>query len=79
MKVLPYRVYESKFDKILKKIPSLGKLLSSLFGISECYYKLGYIQSALIGYSQVLKIRPDFQPAIDRLNEVETTVSENKG
>lgn len=37
MKVLPYRVYESKLDKILKKIPALGKLLSSLFGISELF------------------------------------------
>ena len=35
MKRFPYRLFESKFDKILKRIPSLGKLLSSLFGISE--------------------------------------------
>ncbi|MHA2399694.1 MAG: ATP-binding protein [Promethearchaeota archaeon] len=33
----PSRVFESKFDKTLKKIPALGKLLSSLFGLFEFY------------------------------------------
>lgn len=37
MKFLPYRVFESKLDKLLKKIPPLGRLLSSLFGIFEFY------------------------------------------
>ncbi len=37
MKVLSYRLFGSKIDRILKKIPALGKLLSSLFGISEFY------------------------------------------
>ncbi|MFX1379907.1 MAG: 4Fe-4S binding protein [Promethearchaeota archaeon] len=31
------RVFKSKIDSILKKIPTLGRLLSSLFGISELY------------------------------------------
>ncbi len=38
MKALPHRVFESKIDKILKLIPSLGNLLSSLFGISELFF-----------------------------------------
>jgi Pyruvate/2-oxoacid:ferredoxin oxidoreductase delta subunit len=37
LKASPYRAYESKLDKILIKIPALGKLLCSLFGISELY------------------------------------------
>ncbi|MFX0000979.1 MAG: ATP-binding protein [Candidatus Hodarchaeota archaeon] len=37
MKTLPIRVFRSRFDNILKKIPTLGKLLSSLFGFSEYY------------------------------------------
>jgi len=37
LKLLPYRVFESKFDKLLKRIPTLGKLFSSLFGLSEFY------------------------------------------
>jgi Pyruvate/2-oxoacid:ferredoxin oxidoreductase delta subunit len=32
-----YRIFETKFDKLLSKIPSLGKLLSSLYGIFEIY------------------------------------------
>ena len=35
MKKFPCRLFESKLDKILKRIPALGKLLSSLFGLSE--------------------------------------------
>ncbi|MFW9784240.1 MAG: hypothetical protein ACFFFB_18320, partial [Candidatus Heimdallarchaeota archaeon] len=37
MKILPYRVFESKFDKLFKAIPLLGKLFSGLFGISEYF------------------------------------------
>jgi len=37
LKALPIRVFRSKFDNILKRIPALGKLLSSLFGFSEYY------------------------------------------
>ncbi|MFX0140592.1 MAG: 4Fe-4S binding protein [Candidatus Hodarchaeota archaeon] len=37
LKTLPYRIFKSKFDKILKRIPALGKLLSSLFGIFKLY------------------------------------------
>ena len=37
MKILPYRTFESKIDKLLKRIPALGKLFSSLFGLSEYY------------------------------------------
>ena len=37
MKVLPYRVFESKLDKILKAVPPLGKFLTNLFGIFEFF------------------------------------------
>jgi len=37
LKPLPSRKFESKFDRILKKIPALGRLLSSIFGLSELY------------------------------------------
>ncbi|MHA2050094.1 MAG: 4Fe-4S binding protein [Promethearchaeota archaeon] len=37
MKVFPYRVFESKFDKVLTTIPALGKIFSSLFGLFEFF------------------------------------------
>lgn len=37
LKTLPIRVFRSKFDKLLNRIPPVGKLLSSLFGIFELY------------------------------------------
>ncbi|MEW5924422.1 MAG: tetratricopeptide repeat protein, partial [Candidatus Zixiibacteriota bacterium] len=46
--------------------------IQALFNISECYYNLGYADSAAIGYLQILKINPDFQPAKNRLLEIET-------
>ncbi|MCP4706534.1 MAG: tetratricopeptide repeat protein [candidate division Zixibacteria bacterium] len=46
--------------------------ISGLFNISECYYHLGYTDSAAIGYTQILKIDPEFQPAINRLGEIKT-------
>ncbi len=60
-------------------IPHLEKYLflnqnsiSGLFNISECYYHLGYADSAAIGYTQILKIDPEFQPAINRLSEIKS-------
>lgn len=60
-------------------IPHLEKYLifnqnniSGLFNISECYYHLGYADSAAIGYTQILKIDPEFQPAINRLGEIKS-------
>lgn len=46
--------------------------IQALFNISECYYNLGYADSAAIGYLQILKINPDFQPAKNRLFEIES-------
>ena len=37
MKFSPNRMFESKLDKLLKKIPPLGRVLSSLFGIFELF------------------------------------------
>jgi len=34
---LPYRKFKSRFDKLLKRIPALGKLFSSVFGFFEFY------------------------------------------
>lgn len=60
-------------------IPHLEKFLipnpndtSGLYHISECYYHLGYTDSAAIGYTQILKIDPEFQPAINRLSEIKS-------
>ena len=60
-------------------IPHLEKYLffnqndiSGLFNISECYFHLGYADSAAIGYTQILKIDPEFQPAISRLGEIKS-------
>nr|MBN2276231.1 tetratricopeptide repeat protein [candidate division Zixibacteria bacterium] len=57
------------FEKFLGRNP---KNIDCLFNISECYLNLGYADSAAIGYRQILKIRPDFEPAARRLNEMET-------
>ena len=56
------------FEKYLRGNPAS---IEALFGISECYYHLGYIDSAAIGYSQTLKRNPNFQPAKNRLAEIE--------
>jgi len=37
LKALSDKIFESKFDKILFRIPALGKLFSSIFGLSELY------------------------------------------
>ena len=37
MTLLTNRIFQSKLDKLLKKIPSIGTLLSSLFGLSELF------------------------------------------
>jgi len=37
LKVIHSKHFESKFDRILKRVPALGKLLSSFFGIFELY------------------------------------------
>ncbi|UCD94145.1 MAG: tetratricopeptide repeat protein [Candidatus Zixiibacteriota bacterium] len=58
------------YEKFLRDDPDNAE---GLFNISECYYQLGYIESAAIGYRQILKLNPDFQPAANRLNEIETS------
>ncbi|MFX0040929.1 MAG: 4Fe-4S binding protein [Promethearchaeota archaeon] len=37
LKSFPNRVFKSRIDSLLKKIPAFGKLLSSLLGVSEFY------------------------------------------
>lgn len=56
------------FEKYLRWNP---KSVDGLFNISECYYRLGYIDSAAIGYRQILERKPDFEPAKSRLREIE--------
>jgi len=58
------------FEKYLMDSPNN---IEALFNISECYFNLGYAESAAIGYLQVLKINPDFQPAKNRLAEIQNT------
>jgi tetratricopeptide (TPR) repeat protein len=69
-----------QLEKYAEAIPHYERFLrdnpdniEGLFNISECYYRLHYIESAAIGYRQVLKLNPNFQPAINRLNEIETS------
>lgn len=35
MTVFPYRLFHAKFDKLMLRIPLIGKILSSIFGIFE--------------------------------------------
>ncbi len=58
------------FEKFLTKNPTS---IDGLFNISECYYHSGHIASAVIGYKQALHLNPEFLPAKNRLNEIETT------
>jgi ferredoxin len=37
MKKLPYRGFSSPLDKILERVPLMGKIMSSLFGLVEVY------------------------------------------
>ncbi|MFH2034904.1 MAG: tetratricopeptide repeat protein, partial [Candidatus Zixiibacteriota bacterium] len=59
------------FEQLLSQSPNN---IDGLFGISECYLQLGHGESAAIGYMQILKIQPDFQPAIGRLKQIETSI-----
>jgi len=56
------------FEKFLEKNPGHSE---ALFRISECYLALGYLDSAVIGYQQVLKIDSDFRPARERLQQIQ--------
>lgn len=58
------------FERYLTKTPNS---IDGLFNISECYYKSGHIDSAAIGYKQILQINPDFVPARNRLAEIGTS------
>jgi len=67
-----------RLERYVEALPHFERFLTSnpshveaLFNISECYYNLGYADSAAIGYLQILKINPDFQPAKSRLAEIE--------
>jgi tetratricopeptide (TPR) repeat protein len=55
-------------EKFLKGNPSH---VQGLFSISECYYHLGYKDSAAIGYKQILRLDKTHQDAIYRLAELE--------
>ena len=57
------------FEKFLTKNPNS---VDGLFNISECYYHLGHIDSAVIGYRQILRLNPEFLPAKNRLRAIET-------
>ncbi len=35
MSIFPFRVYQSKMDRLFRKIPLIGKLLSGIFGLLE--------------------------------------------
>jgi len=54
-------------EKVLRNNPAD---IDSLFAISECYHSMGYIQSAQIGYSQILKINPGHRKAKERMAQL---------
>jgi len=58
------------FEKYLAGHPGS---IEGLFNIAECYYDLGYRDSAAIGYTQVLRLDSAYEPALARLREIETT------
>jgi tetratricopeptide (TPR) repeat protein len=42
----------------------------ALFGLSECYFRLGHADSAIVGYRRAAAMNPDFAPAQKRLAEL---------
>ena len=42
--------------------------------LADCYLKLGHIESARLGYERALEISPDFAPARQMLDEIQSTV-----
>ena len=58
------------FERLLAQQPNN---IEALYGISECYRKLGYTDSAAIGYRQILKIDPKCDAARRQLEEIKTT------
>ncbi len=58
------------FEKYLISNP---QNLQGLLGISECYYNLGYVDSAIIGYRHVLRLDPNHLIANERLRELNAT------
>jgi tetratricopeptide (TPR) repeat protein len=66
-----------RIGQYAEAIPHLEKYLffnpndvAGLFNISECYLNMGYPDSAAIGYAQILKIMPDYEPALSRLTGI---------
>lgn len=58
----------SYLEKCLKLKPESAQLVAFL---SDCYLKLGHVDSARLGYEQALKMDPTFEPAAAMLEQLE--------
>jgi tetratricopeptide (TPR) repeat protein len=68
-----------RMDRFSDAIPHFERYLAThpesiegLFNISECYFCLGYVDSAAIGYKHVLQMNPGHQPSLERLSQIRT-------
>ena len=66
-----------RMDRFSDAIPHFEKYLAThpenvegLFNISECYFCLGYVDSAAIGYKHVLQMNPGHQLSHERLAQI---------
>jgi len=59
------------YERYLKIYPSE---ISPLFSLSNCYLTMGHRDSAILGFTRILQLDPDFKPAQDILLELEQTV-----
>ncbi len=55
--------YASAIQHLEKILQHNSTDIDALLAISECYENMGHVQSAQIGYNQILKIRPGHQKA----------------
>jgi Tfp pilus assembly protein PilF len=56
-----------EYEQYLIKNPNS---VPALFGLSECYFRLGHADSAIVGYRRAAAMNPDFAPAQKRLAEL---------
>ena len=66
------RSYDNAIPHIEKYLSGNPNDIEGLFRISECYFHLGHLHSALIGYNQILKLDPTYSPAQNRVCELQS-------
>ncbi len=68
LKLSQYETALNYFEKYLRQVPSNHL---AFFNLGECYLNMGHRDSAIMGYQQALKIKPEFLPAKDRITQLE--------